>query len=175
LLSKTARVAASMIAGVVLAGGGSTAALAEPAAPMSCPPDVSVYITSSSGYFIGASGTHYKDGPGGTITASVTRTATISATLSSSAEVSASEIIASAKVSVSASVTGSVSIAVGHTYSHNISANKYGNLQYGTWGYKVNWKKSRTNGNCQGETTLATGTATLPTDSLGWKYWETSS
>ncbi len=164
-----------MIVGVALAGAGSTAALAAPNVPMMCPPDVSVYISSKSAYFIGASGTHFKDGPGGTMTASVTKTSTISATLSSSAEVSASEIIASAKVSVSASVTGSVAIAVGHTYSHNITSNKYGNLQYGSHGYKVGWTKSRTNGNCKGETVLATGTATLPTDSVGWKYWETAS
>jgi hypothetical protein len=165
---------AAVLAGVVLAGAGSTAAHADTAVPLACPPDVSVSITSKTSYLIPASSSTFKDGPGGTISVSVTKASTISATLSSSAEVSTNEIIAAGKVSVSASVTGSVTVTVGHTYSHNITSNKYGNAQYGSWGYKVNWQKTRDNGNCKGVTVLATGTAKLPTSSLGWKYWETS-
>ncbi|MDT5041209.1 MAG: hypothetical protein QOE51_2194 [Actinoplanes sp.] len=165
----------AVLTGVVLAGAGATAAHADTAEPLSCPPDTSVSITSQYSYLIPASSSTFKDGPGGTITVSVTQASTISATLSSSLEVSTNEIIAAGKVSVSASVTGSVTVTVGHTYSHNISANKYGNAQYGSWGYHVNWEKTRDNGNCKGVTVLATGTATLPTSSLGWKYWETSS
>jgi hypothetical protein len=173
-VSNTARISAAL-AGIVLASGGSAAAHADTVTPLACSPDVSVSITSKSSNFIGASGTRFKDGPGGTISVSVTKDTTISATVSSSVEVDVSEIVASAKVSVSASVTGAIGISVGHSYSHDITKNKYGNLQYGTWGYKVNWEKTRTNGNCKGETVLASGTATLPTSSLGWKYWETSS
>lgn len=119
-------------------------------------------------------GAYFKDGPGGTITASVTRASTITYSLSASLEVSASYLFASAKASVSGSITKSVAITTGHTYSHNIHSNKYGNLQYGSNGFKVGWESNRTNPNCS-VTTLARGTAKLPATSVGWHYWETSS
>ena len=57
---------------------------------------------------------------------------------------------------------------------HDIHARKYGNLQYGSNGFKVGWESNRTNPNCT-TTTLASGTAVLPATSVGWHYWETSS
>ncbi|NUQ97035.1 MAG: hypothetical protein HOY79_10885 [Streptomyces sp.] len=143
------------------------------AAPRSCPPDIGVGITGHSSYFLG-SPNKFKDGPGGTISVSVTKASTVSATISSTAEVSVSDVIASAKLSVSGSITKSVAVTVGHTYTHNISAHKYGNAWYGSWGYKVDWEKTRDRANCTTEV-LATGTAVLPVDSVGWRYWETSS
>ncbi|GAA3130844.1 hypothetical protein GCM10010521_16120 [Streptomyces rameus] len=53
---------------------------------------------------------------------------------------------------------------------------KYGHLQYGSWGYKVPWEKYRRRGDgCNGGTLVDSGTATLPTKETGWRYWETSS
>ncbi|MEV6739379.1 hypothetical protein AB0N14_21585 [Streptomyces sp. NPDC051104] len=140
-------------------------------------PSTWVSITSKQAYHIPSwwNGTKYKDGPGGTMTVSVTKSGTISSEMTVGAESEMSAVIAKAKVSVSAKIAGSVSVTTGHTYSRNISNNKYGHLQYGSWGYKVSWVKYRSSGNgCDG-VKLASGQATLPTSETGWKYWETSS
>ncbi|MEU6220928.1 hypothetical protein ABZ845_25995 [Streptomyces sp. NPDC047022] len=134
-------------------------------------------ITGKSAYFVPSwwNGTEYKDGPGGSMTVSVTKAGTISASVTGSAEFSAGAIIAKAKTSVSATIGASFAITVGHQYSHDIARSKYGHLQYGSWGYKVSWAKYHTSGDGCRAVKAATGTATLPTKSVGWKYWETSS
>ncbi|MFF3414899.1 hypothetical protein ACFYW9_09395 [Streptomyces sp. NPDC002698] len=133
-------------------------------------------ITSKKNYFIPSwwNGTKYKDGPGGTMNVSVTKAGTISVDVTGTIEFQTNAIIAKAKTSVSVHVGGSTTITTGHNYSHNISRNKYGHLQYGSWGYKVTWKKLQRVGSC-GVKELGHGTATLPTSETGWKYWETSS
>ncbi|MFG2359982.1 hypothetical protein [Streptomyces sp. NPDC048521] len=105
---------------------------------------------------------------------SVTKSGTISAEISGSIEWSSNAIIAKAKAQVSVKVGGSVSISTGHQYTHNVKSNKYGHLQYGSWGYKVTWAKYQRIGAC-GSKELGSGKATLPTSETGWKYWETSS
>lgn len=142
--------------------------------PKSCPVDYGVGITSHKSYRLPAAGAYFKDGPGGTMTVSVTKATTITYSLSTSLEISASYLFAAAKASVSGSITKSVAVTKGHTYSHDITSKKYGNMQYGSNGYKVGWKSTRTNPNCT-STTLATGTAKLPASSVGWHYWETNS
>jgi hypothetical protein len=120
-------------------------------------------------------GTSYKDGPGGTMSVSVTKSGTISAEVSGSGEWSAGAILAKAKTTISVKIAGSVSITTGHNYSHDISRNKYGHLQYGSWGYYATWKRYRRVGDgCHAPAEIAHGTTTLPTKETGWKYWETS-
>ncbi|MFJ3284344.1 hypothetical protein ACIPMW_03530 [Streptomyces sp. NPDC086669] len=121
-------------------------------------------------------GTKYKDGPGGTMSVSVTKSGSISLEVSGSGEWSAGAILAKAKTTVSAKVVGTVTITTGHTYTREISRNKYGHMQYGSWGYKVNWKRYRSVGNgCGAPQEIGRGTTTLPTKETGWKYWETKS
>lgn len=134
-------------------------------------------ITSKTAYHIPSwwNGTKFKDGPGGTIAVSVTKSGTISAEITGTIEWSSNAIIAKAKAQVSVKVGGSVTITTGHNYSHDIRANKYGHLQYGSWGYKLTWKKYRSTGGGCGAVELGHGTATVPTSETGWKYWETSS
>ncbi|MFJ3224286.1 hypothetical protein ACIPJS_13070 [Streptomyces sp. NPDC086783] len=134
-------------------------------------------ITSKKAYHVPSkwNGTSYKDGPGGSMTVSVTKSGTIAVEIGGSVEFSTNAIIAKAKATVSTKVTTSVSIATGHTYTRDIPRNKYGHLQYGSWGYKVKWKKYRLNAsNCNG-IELGSGTATIPTSETGWKFRETSS
>jgi hypothetical protein len=110
------------------------------------------------------------------MTVSVTKGGTLGMEISAGAESEASAVLAKAKVSVSAKVIGSVTITTGHTYTHEISSHKYGHLQYGSWGYKISWKKLRRKGDgCGSPTLVKSGTATLPTKETGWKYKETSS
>ncbi|MFE5030430.1 hypothetical protein ACWCYL_41485 [Streptomyces sp. 900105755] len=173
-MRKRAMLAAFVMAGTVPVVAGAAPASATVVTPKSCPITYGVLIKSHTAYRLPAKGAYYKDGPGGTITASVTKATTISYSLSTSLEVSASYLFASAKASVSGSITKSVAVTTGHSYSHNINAHKYGNLQYGSNGYKVAWESNRTNPNCS-TTVLASGTAKLPATSVGWHYWETKS
>ncbi|MEU3957390.1 hypothetical protein AB0F45_34690 [Streptomyces achromogenes] len=141
-------------------------------------PQTWIEITSKKNYHVPSwwNGTSYKDGPGGSMTVSVTKAGTVGMEISAGAEAEADAVLAKVKASVSVKVVGSVTITTGHTYSHTISSRKYGHLQYGSWGYKVSWKKWRRRGSGCGSPTLVTsGTATLPTKETGWKYWETSS
>ncbi len=141
-----------------------------------CDPGNYLYTTNAGTLFMPAPGVSFKDGPGGSVTASVATAKTVSATATVSAGVTVSGIVASAKVDISASVTGSVAITVGHAYTHAISAHKYGNLEYGSWGYNVNWRKiERFQDSKCSETPLGIGTARIPTNTVGWRYSETSS
>ncbi|MEU9157163.1 hypothetical protein AB0D59_43130 [Streptomyces sp. NPDC048417] len=147
--------------------------------PQACEhPSTWYSITSKKAYHVPSwwNGTKYKDGPGGTMKVSVTKGGTISLEISGSGEWSAGAILAKAKTTISVKVAGSVTITTGHEYSHEIPRNKYGHLQYGSWGYKITWKKYRSGGrSCDTRVELAHGNATLPTTETGWKYWETSS
>ncbi|MGA5041646.1 hypothetical protein ACPCA8_32000 [Streptomyces capoamus] len=135
-------------------------------------------ITSKKSYHVPSwwNGTKYKDGPGGTMKVSVTKGGTITLEVGGSGEFSAGAILAKAKTTISVKVAGSVTITTGHEYSHDVNKNKYGHLQYGSWGYKVNWKRYRSaGGRSCGGVEIAHGSATVPTTETGWKYWETSS
>ena len=58
-------------------------------------------------------------------------------TISYGADISLNDLVASVKASVSHSATRSVTTTVGHTYTHPVPANKFGNLKYGAWGYYI--------------------------------------
>lgn len=133
-------------------------------------------ITSKKAYFVPAwwNGTSWKDGPGGVMNVSVTKAGTISAEVTGSLEWSSNAIIQKAKAQVSVKIGGSFSISTGHQYTHSVHSNKYGHLQYGSWGYKVTWAKYQRVGSC-GVKELGSGKATLPTSETGWKFTETSS
>jgi hypothetical protein len=106
---------------------------------------------------------------------SVTKSGTIALEISGSAEWSAGALLAKAKATVSAKVTGSVTISTGHNYTHDISRNKYGHMQYGASGYVTTWKKWRSNSGHSCDTVeIGHGKATFPTSETGWKFWETS-
>jgi hypothetical protein len=140
-----------------------------------CTAEESVETTNTgSNYMIPLSSQEYKDGPGGTISVSVTKSGSVSATATVSTGITVSDIISSAKIDISASITKSTSITVGHTYSHNISAKKYGHAEYGSWGYTISWEDVQTRSNCT-STVLSSGTGKMTTNSVGWKYWETAS
>jgi hypothetical protein len=147
--------------------------------PTACEHPTTWYsITSKKAYHVPSwwNGTKFKDGPGGTMKVSVTKSGTISAEVTGTGEWSAGAILAKAKTTISVKVAGSVTVTTGHEYTHEISRNKYGHLQYGSWGYKIAWKRYRSGGrNCDTRVELARGNATYPTSETGWKWWETSS
>ncbi|GCB47861.1 hypothetical protein SNL152K_5174 [Streptomyces sp. NL15-2K] len=72
-------------------------------------------------------------------------------------------------------VSSSRAIASASSYSHDVSRNKYGHLQYGARGYKVSWTKYRSSGSSCDGVKVRSGKAILPTKEVGSKYWETAS
>ncbi|MFJ9631220.1 hypothetical protein ACIQPR_37680 [Streptomyces sp. NPDC091280] len=173
-MRKRTKLATLILAGSlpVIAGAAPASAVVTP--KRSCPITYGVLITSRTPYRLPASGQYFKDGPGGTMSVSVTKASTISYSVSGSLEVSASYLFASAKASIGSTYAKSVAVTTGHTYTHNITAHKYGNMQYGSNGFKLGWESNKTNPNCT-NTVLSTGTAKFPVTSVGWRYWETKS
>lgn len=133
--------------------------------------------TSKKNYHVPSrwNGTTFKDGPGGTMRVSVEKSGKIGVELSGSVEASADAIVAKSKVTFGVKVVGEVGVTVGHTYTHSIPARKYGHLQYGSWGYNVKWTKYATSADRCGKVKLGSGKAKIPTKSVGWRYWTTSS
>lgn len=144
-----------------------------PIAARSCPEvgQTSVKATIvSRNYHIGV-GTIFRAGPGGTITATVSKTYRVTASSNVSGSITAGEI---AKATVSAGVSSAVSAeaSTSYTYKRQISSGRYGNLQYGNYGTKVNITKTMIVSPCNVKT-VASGTATVPShNTWGYKYWE---
>jgi hypothetical protein len=114
----------------------------------------------------------FKDGPGGTISGSVSRTDSLAATFGVATSAEADGIFAKAKVEINASVTRSVSATIGHHYTHKIRRGHYGHLAYGSWAKLVGWRKVQHTWDCK-TNVLKRGKARLPTRSVGWHYWAT--
>jgi hypothetical protein len=154
-------------------------AMADPGIPPKtdgCPTSTWYDIVGHSSYFVPAGGLPiFKDGPGGHLTVGLTKSYTSSASITGGTSVEMGGVIAKAKVEVSASLTSAVSLTVKHDYDHLITAGKYGNVQYGSWGQQVSWKKYYDGADCTTKL-RASGTARIPSGaSVGWKYWETTS
>jgi hypothetical protein len=107
--------------------------------PKHCPAHNFSEIDASRYVFIWDKHTWFRDGPGGIITGTVQKQSQIAASISVGASISINDIIAESQVTVSVSVTKTVSTTKGHQYSHDIPANKFGNIEYGAWGYQVKW------------------------------------
>ncbi|OEJ23125.1 hypothetical protein AR457_37520 [Streptomyces agglomeratus] len=120
-------------------------------------------------------GTSFKDGPGGSMRVSVEKAGKIGVEVSGTAGASASVLLAEVKAEYSLKVVAEVGVTVGHAYTRPIPAGKYGHVQYGAWGYKVNWTKYATSSDRCGKVKIGSGTAKLPTRETGWRYWSTSS
>lgn len=139
-----------------------------------CAADVVLAVTSANYHFMWDGTTWFHDGPGGQVTGMVQAQRTIGATISVGAEVSVTDLVTTVKASISGSATASLTTTLGHTYTHVIPANKYGNLKYGGWGYSVNWTYEYRQSNCVIKV-LQRGTGTVPTVAQGWYYYNTSS
>ncbi len=166
---------AAVLAFLLLAGAGlPVQAHADSASPRGCVTGYWYDITSKTGIHMWDGKTWYKDGPGGTITTSVTQDGSVSSTATGSGSFSVGGIVAQAKIEVSSSVTNSTTVTKGHTYTHDVAADKYGNLRYGSWGYYVGWARYYDSATCT-TTKVAYGTARISSVALGWRYYATSS
>jgi hypothetical protein len=139
----------------------------------SCPEETVYTVKSKQVVSYWVPGTNFVDGKGGTVQGRVEKSWTKSATVEASADVSVGVLWATVKAQVSKSVTKSNTVTVGHWYSHDIPAKKYGHLRYRVIGYKVLFWKVRVSRNCK-EKLLDAFYGTFPTDKEGWKYWSTT-
>lgn len=120
----------------------------------------------------------WKDGRGGQLEVSRSYSSSVSASVTVGAEAEIDAVFEKAKVSISASIEKTNSTSSTHTYSHHISAGKFGHAQYVSWGKRVRWDRwhtyTKTGGGC-GVMIDKSGVIRFPTSSEGWYYWETSS
>lgn len=144
----------------------------EPAIQRSCPELGNTYvtatITNANAYV--PFGSILRSGPGGTVTATqhIAYTSTVKSSVSGN--ISAAEIV-SASISAGVSNAKSSTTGTSYTYSHPISNGKYGNLQWVNWAATVSVKKTVVVSPCN-FSQIAAGTATVPRDSWGYRYWE---
>ncbi|PRY12189.1 hypothetical protein [Kineococcus rhizosphaerae] len=132
-------------------------------------------VSSGASYRIPFSGVPtFRNGPGGTMTVSrsYTGSAAYQVTAGTSAEVDA--VLAKAKVEISASLTKTNSTSATNTYTRNITAGKFGNARYVSYGRTVSWYRGYISPTCTVVKT-SSGTIRFPSTSEGWYYWETSS
>ncbi len=129
---------------------------------------VTATITNANAYV--PFGSILRSGPGGTVTATqhIAYTSTVKSSVSGN--ISAGEIV-SASISAGVSNAKSSTTGTSYTYSHPISNGKYGNLQWVNWAATVSVKKTVVVSPCN-FSQIAAGTATVPRDSWGYRYWE---
>ncbi|MEV4803958.1 hypothetical protein AB0K18_28475 [Nonomuraea sp. NPDC049421] len=132
--------------------------------------------------------TRYIDGPGGSMTVSVTREHEVLAFLEAENEKTKSLEKTRARTVDDVTDTKSVVEALrrlglphleerhmvftGHEYTREITPGKYGNMWYRVFGYRIGWSAWSVLGTCD-RRKVAAGLANVPARVEGWRYWET--
>ncbi|MEW1844828.1 hypothetical protein AB0392_43380 [Nonomuraea angiospora] len=131
--------------------------------------------------------TNYVDGPGGTVTASVTREHEVRAFLETENErsfdienerpegVNAANLVRQLRHFRRMGLPHLEErhmVFTGHEYSREITKGMYGHLWYRVFGYRVGWSAWRVMGTCR-DVRVASGYANIPARVEGWRYWET--
>jgi len=132
--------------------------------------------------------TRYIDGPGGSMTVSVTREHEVLAFLEAENEKSKSLEKTFTRDDNGTPDTKSVveslrrlglphleerhMVFSGHEYTREITPGKYGNMWYRVFGYRIGWSAWNVLGTCDREK-VAAGIANVPSRVEGWRYWET--
>ncbi|MFG1699887.1 hypothetical protein [Nonomuraea sp. NPDC049309] len=134
--------------------------------------------------------TRYIDGPGGSITVSVTREHEIVAFLETENEKTKTlskafdldkpgdtgpdtkTVVASIRRLGLPHLQERHKVFTGHDYRREISDGMYGNMWYRVLGYRIGWSAWSVLGTCERHR-VATGIANVPSRVEGWRYWET--
>lgn len=119
-------------------------------------------------------GIDWKNGPGGTATASRETSMTATLELSAQFEVAAGVLVSEARSTFGIKATASASVKETLGFSHAISPHRYGHLQFGNWGNRMTVTRTTVNASCR-VTNQQTGSVVMPSvQSWGYRYWETS-
>ncbi|NBE94659.1 hypothetical protein FE391_12610 [Nonomuraea sp. KC401] len=120
--------------------------------------------------------TRFIDGPGGSMTVSVTREHEVLAFLETERErtvdFTAGDVVRSLRKMGLPHLEERHMVFTGHEYTREISKGKYGNMWYRVFGYRVGWSAWRVLGTCR-HVEVGTGIANVPSRVEGWRYWET--
>lgn len=136
----------------------------------SCPAQTYSQIDGSRYVFIWDKKTWFRSGPGGEVVGIVSKTSQINSEISVGASISIDALVEDSQVTISKSVTKIVSTTKGNEEIHTVPKGKYGNIEYGAWGYQVKWSKWQVYNNCT-DKKIGHGTGMVPTVATGWYYW----
>ncbi|MFJ2032847.1 hypothetical protein [Streptosporangium sp. NPDC087985] len=120
--------------------------------------------------------THFIDGPGGTMTATVKRQHRVYFEIElekeKQIEISKDALLRRLKNNFNPLVAEELIVETGHDYAQQITPGMYGNMWYRVFGYRVGFSAWRRVSDC-GSHKVTTGIASVPARVEGWKYWET--
>ncbi|MEU3166211.1 hypothetical protein [Streptosporangium sp. NPDC006930] len=120
--------------------------------------------------------TRFIDGPGGTMTVSVTRQHRVYAEMELEreklSEIDRGELIRQLRNLVNPLLAEEYIVEAGHEYVQEITDGKYGNMWYRVFGYRVGFSAWRQVYSCRVRK-VAAGVANIPARVEGWRYWET--
>ncbi|KAB8189884.1 hypothetical protein FH608_038490 [Nonomuraea phyllanthi] len=124
--------------------------------------------------------TRYIDGPGGTMTVSVTREHEIRAFLETENErqwsithkFTTKDLVRQFRKMGIPHLEERHMVYTGHEYTREVSKGKYGNMWYRVFGYRIGWSAWSQLGTCR-DVRVARGIANVPARVEGWRYWET--
>ncbi|TMR25178.1 hypothetical protein ETD86_02220 [Nonomuraea turkmeniaca] len=126
--------------------------------------------------------TRFIDGPGGSMTVSVTREHEVLAFLETENEKTKSvsephpfttgEIVRELRRLGIPHLEERHMVFTGHEYTQEISKGMYGNMWYRVLGYRIGWSAWRVLNNCR-HVAIGRGIANVPARVEGWRYWET--
>lgn len=168
--------ASAVAAGLMGTAVAASPAQAEDVTPFACDEMGTHYRTYNLTNIHIPTGIDWKSGPGGTVTSSIESSQSATMGVSISATVSTSAIVASAEATFAIDASVTATRAQSYTYSNNISAGKYGHLQFGNWGWRMNVEKYTYNSSCVlTEDVIGTVTKMPSGNSWGFRFWETAS
>lgn len=123
--------------------------------------------------------TRFIDGPGGSMTVSVTREHEVLAFLETEKErqrtwtwTDTHELVRHLRKMGLPHLEERHKVFAGHEYTQKISKGMYGNMWYRVLGYRVGWSAWRVLGTCR-HVEVDRGIANVPGRVEGWRYWET--
>ncbi|MEV5552215.1 hypothetical protein AB0L44_01060 [Nonomuraea wenchangensis] len=122
--------------------------------------------------------TRFTDGPGGSMTVSVTREHEVLAFLETEKEwtrttnpIEPGEVIRALRKNGIPHLEERHMVFTGHEYTREISDGMYGNMWYRVFGYRIGWSAWSVLSTCR-QVEIATGIANVPARFEGWRYWE---
>ncbi|WP_283135845.1 hypothetical protein [Rhizohabitans arisaemae] len=133
--------------------------------------------------------TRYVDGPGGSMTVSVTREHEVRAFMEHEYEkqvdvsetthefkndlnISDEELVRHFRKQLTPHLELRHMVFTGHEYTHRIRKGMYGNMWYRVRGYRIGWSAWSVLGTCR-QVKIISGIANIPSRLEGWVYWET--
>ncbi|MFI7422998.1 hypothetical protein [Nonomuraea sp. NPDC049684] len=120
--------------------------------------------------------TRYIDGPGGTITVTVTREYEVRAFRETENEqqlvITTGDLVRNLRKMGVPHLEERHMVFTGHEYSRTITKGMYGNMWYRVFGYRIGWAAWSVLGTCK-QVEVGSGIANVPARVEGWRYWET--